>query len=141
MEMVKPPRNLSSRLALQMAPDVAQVHASRGLALSHSARKEEAEEAFKRAIELKALHREGKAGEPFKNKVLGMIFEKSSCMIPISSFSCWFSALARRSMDHPARDVSGSAHACPCAHRNRSFAKNRANPSLPAPGAGRATGA
>jgi len=42
----------NSRLALQMAPDLAQVHASRGLALSHSARQQEAEEAFSRAIEL-----------------------------------------------------------------------------------------
>jgi len=42
----------NSRLALQLAPDVAQVHASRGLALSHSKRDDGAETAFKRAIEL-----------------------------------------------------------------------------------------
>jgi Flp pilus assembly protein TadD len=42
----------NSRLALQMAPDLAQAHASRGLALSHSARQQEAEEAFNRAVEL-----------------------------------------------------------------------------------------
>jgi adenylate cyclase len=42
----------NSRLALQLAPDVAQVHASRGLALSHSKREDGAESAFKRAIEL-----------------------------------------------------------------------------------------
>ena len=42
----------NSRLALQIAPDVAQVHASRGLALSHSKRQEGAEKAFERAIEL-----------------------------------------------------------------------------------------
>lgn len=42
----------NSRLALQLAPEVAQVHASRGLALSHSTRQGEAERAFERAIEL-----------------------------------------------------------------------------------------
>jgi TolB-like protein/Flp pilus assembly protein TadD len=42
----------NSRLALQLAPDVAQVHASRGLALSHSKQHENAEMAFKKAIEL-----------------------------------------------------------------------------------------
>lgn len=42
----------NSRLALQLAPDSAQVHASRGLALSHSKRYEEATKAFERAIEL-----------------------------------------------------------------------------------------
>lgn len=42
----------NSRLALQLAPDSAQVHASRGLALSHSKRYEEAEAAFERAIKL-----------------------------------------------------------------------------------------
>lgn len=42
----------NSRLALQMAPDSAQVHASRGLALSHSKRHAEAETAFLRAAEL-----------------------------------------------------------------------------------------
>lgn len=42
----------NSRLALQLAPDLAQVHASRGLALSYSARQDEAEKAFERAVEL-----------------------------------------------------------------------------------------
>lgn len=42
----------NSRLALQLAPDSAQVHASRGLALSHSKRYDEARKAFERAIEL-----------------------------------------------------------------------------------------
>jgi TolB-like protein/Tfp pilus assembly protein PilF len=42
----------NSRLALQLAPDLAQVHASRGLALSQSARQQEAEDAFRRATEL-----------------------------------------------------------------------------------------
>lgn len=42
----------NSRLALQLAPEVAQVHASRGLALSHSKHHEKAEAAFRRAIEL-----------------------------------------------------------------------------------------
>lgn len=42
----------NSRLALQLAPDLAQVHASRGLALSHSKHHAKAEAAFKRAIEL-----------------------------------------------------------------------------------------
>jgi TolB-like protein/Tfp pilus assembly protein PilF len=42
----------NSRLALQLAPDLAQVHASRGLALSHSTRQEEAKRSFERAVEL-----------------------------------------------------------------------------------------
>jgi TolB-like protein/Flp pilus assembly protein TadD len=42
----------NSRLALQLAPDLAQVHASRGLALSYSERQDEAEKAFERAVEL-----------------------------------------------------------------------------------------
>ncbi|HNP37152.1 MAG TPA: tetratricopeptide repeat protein [Woeseiaceae bacterium] len=42
----------NSRLALQLAPDLAQVHASRGLALSHSTRQAEAKRSFQRAIEL-----------------------------------------------------------------------------------------
>jgi TolB-like protein/cytochrome c-type biogenesis protein CcmH/NrfG len=42
----------NSRLAQQLAPDVAQVHASRGLALSHSKQHDKSEVAFKRAIEL-----------------------------------------------------------------------------------------
>ncbi len=37
-----------------------------------------------RAIEMKALHRQGGTGEPFKNKVLGMIFEKSSTRTRVS---------------------------------------------------------
>ena len=41
-----------SRLALQLAPDLAQVHTSRGLAMSHSKRQDEAETAFERAVEL-----------------------------------------------------------------------------------------
>jgi TolB-like protein len=42
----------NSRLALQLAPELAQVHASRGLALSYSARQAEAEQAFEKAVEL-----------------------------------------------------------------------------------------
>ena len=42
----------NSRLALQLAPESALVHASRGLALSYSTRQDEAEKAFDRAIEL-----------------------------------------------------------------------------------------
>ena len=42
----------NSRVALQLAPDVAQVHASRGLALSYSVRQSESDQAFERAIEL-----------------------------------------------------------------------------------------
>lgn len=42
----------NSRFALQLAPELAQVHASRGLALSYSSRPEEAEVAFERAVEL-----------------------------------------------------------------------------------------
>lgn len=37
-----------------------------------------------RAIELKAMHREGKLYQPFQGKVLGMIFEKSSTRTRIS---------------------------------------------------------
>jgi len=42
----------NSRLALQLAPELAQVHASRGLALSYSTRQNEAEKAFEQAVEL-----------------------------------------------------------------------------------------
>jgi len=42
----------NSRLALQLAPDLAQVHASRGLALSYGSRQDAAEKAFERAVEL-----------------------------------------------------------------------------------------
>jgi len=42
----------NSRLGVQLAPDLAQVHASRGLALSYGPRQDEAEQAFERAIEL-----------------------------------------------------------------------------------------
>ena len=42
----------NSRLALQLAPELAQVHASRGLALSYGVRQDEAEKAFARASEL-----------------------------------------------------------------------------------------
>ena len=42
----------NSRLALQLAPDLAQVHASRGLALSYGVRQDQAEKAFERAVEL-----------------------------------------------------------------------------------------
>lgn len=42
----------NSRMALQLAPDMAQVHASRGLALSYGPRQEEAQKAFERAAEL-----------------------------------------------------------------------------------------
>lgn len=37
-----------------------------------------------RAIHLKRLQKEGKIGEPFKNRVLGMIFEKSSTRTRVS---------------------------------------------------------
>lgn len=37
-----------------------------------------------RAIEMKALHTQGGTGEPFKNKVLAMIFEKSSTRTRVS---------------------------------------------------------
>jgi adenylate cyclase len=42
----------NSRLALQLKPDLAAVHASRGLALSLGQRHEEAEKAFTRAVEI-----------------------------------------------------------------------------------------
>lgn len=44
----------------------------------------ELQQVIERAIELKALHRQGNAGEPFKGKVLGMIFEKSSTRTRVS---------------------------------------------------------
>ncbi len=46
--------------------------------------KEELRQVIDRAIELKAQHKQGTAGEPFKNKVLGMIFEKSSTRTRVS---------------------------------------------------------
>src|SRR5690606_4105293 len=39
---------------------------------------------IKRAIELKSLQRKGQSPELFKNKVLGMIFEKSSTRTRVS---------------------------------------------------------
>lgn len=44
----------------------------------------ELKQVIQRAIELKKLHRQGTAGEPFKNKVMGMIFEKSSTRTRVS---------------------------------------------------------
>jgi len=44
----------------------------------------ELQQVIDRAIELKALHRQGNAGEPFQGKVLGMIFEKSSTRTRVS---------------------------------------------------------
>lgn len=45
---------------------------------------EELKGIIERAIELKTLHQQGAAGEPFHNKVLGMIFEKSSTRTRVS---------------------------------------------------------
>lgn len=45
---------------------------------------EELTQIVNRAIEMKAQHRAGTLGEPFKNKVLGMIFEKSSTRTRVS---------------------------------------------------------
>jgi len=45
---------------------------------------QELKEIIARAIELKSLHRQGTAGEIFHNKVLGMIFEKSSTRTRVS---------------------------------------------------------
>jgi len=44
----------------------------------------ELHDVIKRAIELKAMHYAGRLYEPFKNKVLGMIFEKSSTRTRVS---------------------------------------------------------
>ncbi len=44
----------------------------------------ELQQIIARAIEMKAQHREGTAGEPFHGKVLGMIFEKSSTRTRVS---------------------------------------------------------
>ncbi|WP_078085448.1 ornithine carbamoyltransferase [Microbulbifer mangrovi] len=46
--------------------------------------KEELHGIIERAIELKALRNQGVASEPFRNKVLGMIFEKSSTRTRVS---------------------------------------------------------
>ncbi|WP_439133524.1 ornithine carbamoyltransferase [Pseudomaricurvus sp.] len=45
---------------------------------------EELMQIIHRAIEMKALHTQGGTGEPFKNKVLAMIFEKSSTRTRVS---------------------------------------------------------
>ena len=45
---------------------------------------EELKQLIQRAIELKAIHRAGEAYEPLKNKVLAMIFEKSSTRTRVS---------------------------------------------------------
>ena len=45
---------------------------------------EELSAVIARAVEMKALHSQGAAGEPFKHKVLGMIFEKSSTRTRVS---------------------------------------------------------
>ena len=39
---------------------------------------------IKRAIELKAMQKDGQIYEPMKNKVLGMVFEKSSTRTRVS---------------------------------------------------------
>ncbi|MBU2986423.1 ornithine carbamoyltransferase [Saccharophagus degradans] len=44
----------------------------------------ELEEVIQRAIDLKAQHKAGTTDEPFKNQVLGMIFEKSSTRTRVS---------------------------------------------------------
>ena len=46
--------------------------------------REELRTVIERAIELKALRNQGVASEPFRNKVLGMIFEKSSTRTRVS---------------------------------------------------------
>jgi len=46
--------------------------------------KNELEAITQRAIELKAMHKKGEIYEPFKNKTLGMIFEKSSTRTRVS---------------------------------------------------------
>lgn len=46
--------------------------------------KDELRQVIKRAIEMKTQHRQGTADEPFKNKVLGMIFEKASTRTRVS---------------------------------------------------------
>ncbi|WP_105101509.1 ornithine carbamoyltransferase [Microbulbifer pacificus] len=46
--------------------------------------KEELRAVIERAIELKALRNQGIASEPFRNKVLGMIFEKASTRTRVS---------------------------------------------------------
>ncbi|WP_043315452.1 ornithine carbamoyltransferase [Microbulbifer sp. HZ11] len=46
--------------------------------------REELRAVIERAIELKALRNQGIASEPFRNKVLGMIFEKSSTRTRVS---------------------------------------------------------
>lgn len=50
----------------------------------HDLSREELRRLIQRAIELKAKHRAGEIFEPLKNKVLGMIFEKSSTRTRVS---------------------------------------------------------
>ncbi|MCW8957249.1 MAG: ornithine carbamoyltransferase, partial [Gammaproteobacteria bacterium] len=45
---------------------------------------DELKKLIQRAIELKAIHRAGEIYEPLKNKVLAMIFEKSSTRTRVS---------------------------------------------------------
>jgi adenylate cyclase len=78
----------NSRLALQLAPDMAQVHASRGLALSYGPRQEEAVQAFERAAELDptlfdAYYYHGRyAFSKGKLKEAGRLFEKATEVRP-----------------------------------------------------------
>ncbi len=64
----------------------------------------ELQQVIARAIELKAQHREGSAGEPFRNKVLGMIFEKSSTRTRVS-FEAGMAQLGGHAMFLAPRDT------------------------------------
>ncbi|GAB3093900.1 ornithine carbamoyltransferase [Aestuariicella hydrocarbonica] len=57
-----------------------------------------------RAIEMKALHKQGGVGEPFKNKVLAMIFEKSSTRTRVS-FEAGMSQLGGSALFLSSRDT------------------------------------
>ncbi len=96
-----------SRLALILAPDMAQVHASRGLALSYSSRQEEAEKAFERAAELDptlfdAYYFHGRcAFSKGKFKIAAQLFEKAAEVRPDDYQALALLAQVYRALDQP----------------------------------------